>query len=113
MSNKYNQDFEMYQPSLAEFAAKFVPHNNVVYVYSKEWIIDDDGLGSHQWNLLLRGTDWQIAYDSDEDYFITHTEVEKCPYASYKVEHISSVYPSDRFDNNAVDEVGIVIKIDK
>lgn len=107
------QEFEEYRPTLAEFVEKFVAHNSTVYLYEKWTKYVDTGEGCKQkvtrWQLIWKGMDWQITYGKDdEDYFIAHPEVEKCPYRNCKKPiEICSVMPFDKKFPDAVDDIGV------
>lgn len=97
---------------LAEFVERFVGHNSIVLLYDERYFIDDDGLRTREDKLLWKGMDWQISFNKgDEDYFITHPDVEKCPYIDYDVVKVMTPQGDGVF--HTIDEIGIVIdKID-
>lgn len=97
---------------LSEFVERFVGHNSIVLLYDERYFIDDDGLRTREDKPLWKGMDWQISFnEGDEDYFINHPDVEKCPYIDYDVVKVMTPQGDGVF--HTIDEVGIVVdKID-
>ena len=108
-----SQDFEMYPCNLMEFVAKFVAHNNTVYLYSKEicedYIANDNPykLRYTKWKLLWSGMDWEI---TDTEYIASKDDLLRCPFWDAKVVGICPVEFSGVLDNFIYDEVGIIIE---
>lgn len=97
---------------LSEFVERFVGHNSTVLLYEERYFIDDDELRTREDKLLWRGMDWQISFNKDdEEYFVNHPEVEKCPYIDYEVVKVMTPQGDEVF--HTVDEIGIVVdKVD-
>ena len=108
-----SQDFEMYPCNLMEFVAKFVAHNNIVYLYSKE-ICDEyvtDGRPSNMRpthsKLLRPGSARETA---DNEYIASKDDLLRCPFWDAKVVGVCPVMKEDRLFDDSVDEIGIVVE---
>ena len=109
-----SQEFEMYPCNLTEFIEKFVAHNSVIYLYSKEICEDYITEGKPykmryaKWKLLWSGMDWEI---TDTEYIESKKDtLSRCPFWGAKVLSICPVMQEDRTFYNSVDDIGIVIE---